>query len=326
MSGVKRTRGRERFGTTMLWELSTARAEIRQGRFQRGMEVMAIFAAVVTGFESYTQHLRGAFSNWLMWTPALLTLPMVLVTGAGLFREWIARRVLPIVSLLWLVDGVVGFAFHLRGIGRLPGGYKLGQYNLVMGPPIFAPLLACTVGILGLMGSMLRRGPGLPRTLSRGLLPAEAHEPLIHPEARWLPESVATNVAYGRFQQGMALVAAFSGLLAGGEAYFEHLRGSFNQRFMWVPVWVAFPMVVVGVLSTQSKRVAGTLLPAVSVATFLVGILGSLLHLRGIKEMPGGASTLRFAVTLGPPAFAPLLFSSTGLLGFIATLLQRRGD
>ncbi len=326
MLALRSAGGRGRLGRKLLRELSTARAEIRQGRFQRGMEVMAIFAAVVTGFESYTQHLRGAFSQWLMWTPALLTLPMVLVAGAGLFREWIARRVLPIVSLLWLVDGVVGFAFHLRGIGRLPGGYKLGQYNLVMGPPVFAPLLACTVGILGLLGSMLRRGGMVPHGLSRILLPVDEHEPLIYPEARWLPEPLATNVAYGRFQQGMALVAAFSGVLAGGEACLEHLRGSFNQRFMWVPVWVTFPMVIVGVLSAGNTAVAHRALPVVSVATFLVGALGFLLHLRGIKEMPGGTSTLRFAITLGPPAFAPLLFSSTGLLGFIASLLQRRGD
>ncbi len=365
MRVTDRMRNSGRLGATIVQQLATTRTEIRHGRFQRIMVVMTIFAAIVTGFEALAQHLRGAFSQWLMWTPGLLTLPTMLVAAAGLFSERIARRVLPIVSLLWLVDGVVGFIYHLRGIARLPGGYKLGQYNVVMGPPIFAPLLACTVGILGLMGSMLRRGKALPlpqsanptttktprhqgtlrtipwlsswlfvsswlrptnRFLGRVLLPAEGHQPAIHPEALWLPRPMVRNVAYGRFQQGMALIAAFLGLLSGGEAYLEHLRGSFNQRFMWVPVWISVPMVAVGVLSATSRRVAGTLLPPVSVATFLVGVLGALLHLRGIKEMPGGPSTLRFSITLGPPAFAPLLFSATGLLGFIASLLQRRDD
>ena len=62
---------------------------------------------------------------------------------------------LPIVSLVSLVDGVIGFAYHLNGIKNLPGGYKLGQYNIVMGPPIFAPLLTCMVGVLGMLAGLL---------------------------------------------------------------------------------------------------------------------------------------------------------------------------
>jgi hypothetical protein len=58
----------------------------------------------------------------------------------------------------------------------------------------------------------------------------------------------------------------------------------------------------------------------------LDGVLGFFLHLQGIKRMPGGFANLRFNITMGPPLFAPLLLSSVGLLGFLATLLRRKGD
>src|SRR5204863_9203828 len=122
-----------------------------------------------------------------------------------------------------------GFAYHLRGIGRLPGGWRLGQYNVVMGPPIFAPLLTCSVGVLGLLAALLRRElPSLPpwdsepaADLRAAVERARDGSPLVRLERR---------VAHGEFQRALALTSAAFAVLAGGEAYFEHLRGSFNQQ------------------------------------------------------------------------------------------------
>ena len=121
----------------------------------------------------------------------------------------------------------------------------------------------------------------------------------------------------------MALISASLALLAGGEAYFEHLRGSYNQRWMWTPVWVTPPMLGAAVGSMRSPRIAHRVLPVVSLVTFFDGLLGFFLHLRGIRHMPGGFSNIGFNVTMGPPLFAPLLFTAVGLLGFIASLLRR---
>jgi hypothetical protein len=121
----------------------------------------------------------------------------------------------------------------------------------------------------------------------------------------------------------MALLSAIFAVLAGGEAYFEHLRGSFNQRWMWTPVWVTPPMVVAGAGAMRSKQMAHRVLPVMSAVTFLDGMLGFLLHLRGIKRMPGHFSNLQFNITMGPPLLAPLLFCAVGLLGFIASLMRR---
>jgi hypothetical protein len=304
-------------------ELKLARTELRDGRFERSMALMTAFAAIVSGWEAYAQHLRGAFSHWLMWTPVGLTPPTVLAAVAALVSDRAARRVLPALAIASFIDGVVGFVFHLRGIDRMPGGWKLGQYNMVMGPPIFAPLLTCTVGVVGLLAGLLR-----PEKVHEGVW-LEQVQALLYELAytRRRPGgpagSFAANVARGRFQRTMALVSALFAILAGGEAYIEHLRGSFNRWLMWTPVWVTPPMVAAGVGAAFSQRIAEHVLPWAAAITFLDGLLGFGLHLQGIQRMPGGFRNLQFNFTMGPPLFAPLLLSSVGLLGFVAALVRR---
>jgi len=125
-------------------DIARARREIRQGRFQRSMAVVTGVSAIVSGFETYVQHRRGAFSHWLMWTPVWLTPPVALAAAAAVVSERAARRLLPAISIVSLADGIIGFGYHIRGIRNLPGGFRLGRYNIVMGPPVFAPLLTCT--------------------------------------------------------------------------------------------------------------------------------------------------------------------------------------
>ena len=42
----------------------------------------------------------------------------------------------------------------------MPGGFRNLQFNITMGPPLFAPLLFCSVGLLGLIAALLRRREG----------------------------------------------------------------------------------------------------------------------------------------------------------------------
>jgi hypothetical protein len=55
------------------------------------------------------------------------------------------------------VDGLLGFGLHLQGIERMPGGFRNLQFNFTMGPPLFAPLLFSSVGLLGFLAALLRR-------------------------------------------------------------------------------------------------------------------------------------------------------------------------
>lgn len=305
-----------------------ARAEIRHGRFQRSMALVAAFSAIVSGFEAYVQHDRGAFEDRWMWTPVALVPPVVGAAAASVASERAARTVLPAVAAASLVDGVLGFGLHLRGIARMPGGFRLGQYNVVMGPPVFAPLLMSSVGVLGLLASALRpeAAPGVAARLAS--LPIDVDELAARADAagwaRAVSAPLATAIAGGRFQRTMALTAAGFAVLAGGEAYAEHLRGSFQTRLMWTPVWLTPAMAAAGIAAALDAAAAETVLPAVSAVTFADGLLGFGLHLRGLARMPGGFSNLRFNLTLGPPLFAPLLFTSVGMLGLLATVLRRR--
>lgn len=298
-------------------QIHLAVEEVREGRFQRTMALLTGFSAIASGFETYIQHQRGAFNHWLMWTPVWLTPPTALASVAAMFSKVAATRLLPAISLVSLLDGMVGFIYHIKGIQHLPGGFKIGQYNIVIGPPIFAPLLTCMVGFMGVIAGFLRR----EKTSEAALHIADLRSKVQHRSGLG-----ATGIAQSKFQRGMALTAAIFAALAGGEAYFEHLRGSYNQRVMWTPVWLTPFMVAAAIGAAASERVARLVLPFVSLATMLDGALGFLLHLNGVRRMPGGFSNLRFNITLGPPLFAPLLFSAVGLLGLIAALLRRNRD
>jgi hypothetical protein len=133
------------------------REHIREGRFQRSLAVIAGLASVLSGLEVLTEHYRGSYSQRIMYSPIILS-PALLVAGlwAALSKR-AARTVLPVVSVLTILDGVVGFAFHVRGIKRKPGGWRIPIANLIMGPPVLAPLLFAISGYLGLIASLLRR-------------------------------------------------------------------------------------------------------------------------------------------------------------------------
>ncbi len=321
-------------------ELGLARKEIRQGRFRRTMAVMTTFAALVSGFEAFMQHRRGDFYKKLMWTPVLLTPPVTIAAVASMFKSKAVKAYLPVSSLAALVSGAVGFFLHLSGIAQLPGGFKRGQYNIVMGPPVFAPLLISIVGVLGLLASWLRperiedlelprlplttKPPKAVRLAGKAVQRAVRKTSSIAASPRLALRELPAEVAHGQFQKTLALVTAIFAGLSGGEAYFEHMRGSYNRRWMWTPVWVTPPVIAASLGAMQSEPAARKWLPIASLASLFDGLFGFWLHLRGLRRMPGGFQNLDFNVTLGPPLFAPLLFSAVGVLGLIASILKRR--
>lgn len=132
-----------------------------------------------------------------------------------------------------------------------------------------------------------------------------------------------SDVAHGRFQRTLALVTAFFAALAGGEAFFEHLRGSFCQRVMWTPVWISPFVVAAGLGAALDARLTRVALPVASVASLVDGLLGFYLHVREVRRMAGGLRNFLFNFTMGPPLFAPLLLCAVGFLGLVASVLRR---
>lgn len=132
-----------------------------------------------------------------------------------------------------------------------------------------------------------------------------------------------SNVEHGRFQRMLAIVTAFFAALAGGEAFFEHLRGSFCQRVMWTPVWISPLVVGAGIGAALDARLARLALPITSAASLIDGLLGFYLHVREVRRMAGGFRNFLFNFTMGPPLFAPLLLCAVGVLGLMASVLRR---
>ena len=98
---------------------------IREGRFQRSLSLITAFSSLLSGLEVTYEHYIGSYSQRIMYTPVFLSLALFIAGVWGIFNRWVARIVLPIVSLLTVIDGIVGFVFHIRGIHRKPGGWRL---------------------------------------------------------------------------------------------------------------------------------------------------------------------------------------------------------
>ncbi|MBF6590427.1 MAG: hypothetical protein IVW57_07825 [Ktedonobacterales bacterium] len=297
---------------------------IREGRFQRSLALIAGASSIFAGLEAGTEHYRGSYSQRIMYTPIALS-GLLTVTGIwSAFSRRVARTVLPVVSTAALLDGTIGFFFHLRGIHRKPGGWRIPVFNVIMGPPIFAPLLFGISGFLGLIASFLR---------TEDAQPAAARRAPVAPRPRWLSAlpaplsreafTAARDLREGRFQRFMAAAAAVSALLNGFEALYSHYKNNFTYKSQWTPILLTPAIAVAGFGSIWSRRMAHTVLPIVSLLAIADGMAGFLYHARGIVRMPEGPRKPLYLLTYGPPIFAPLLFAATGFLGLLASLLRR---
>src|SRR5665213_4190152 len=105
---------------------------IRSGRMQRTLAAATALTAPPLAFEIYLEHYKGSFGDKWMWTPVFLTPPLAAAGIAGVFSHRAATSVLPFVSALYFLDGLVGVVTHIQGVRKKPGGLSEPTYNLVM--------------------------------------------------------------------------------------------------------------------------------------------------------------------------------------------------
>ncbi len=309
-------RGAKRSLPASLAAVATSILEhLREGCFQRSLCFVAATTSVVSGLEVGYEHYKGSYSNPVMHTPVALSGALAGSSLFGVFSGWGARAILRWVSVVNLADGIVGFGFHVRGVARKPGGWSLPVTNIVMGPPIFAPLLFGTSAYLGLMASYLRREEELPRLAGRI---REIAEELVPGPSDW-----RTDLRYGRFQKHLAKVTVLWAFFSGFEALYSHYKTNFRYTAQWTPVLLAPLLMASAAGATKSRRVANTALPLASTLALIDGAIGFYYHARGIKRRPGGLKKPLYNILYGPPIFAPLLFAACGFLGLMASLLRR---
>jgi len=303
-------------------DLEIVANHIREGRFQRSLALLTAVTSVVSGLEVAYEHYRGSYSRRVMYTPVILSVLLAAAGVIGFFSRRAARTILRFVSFVTLIDALIGFYFHVRGIKRKPGGWRLPMTNMIMGPPIFAPLLFGTSAYLGLIASYLQReeSAASPSTTGRDsflgrLLPSNADRELLSEEQ---------DIREGKFQRQVAIVTGISALLSGFEAYYSHYKNNFRYWVQWTPVVIAPVLAGVAFASVKSRRLATTALPAVSILAGADAAIGFYYHGRGVLRRPGGSKHLLYNIMYGPPIFAPLLFGAAGMLGLLASLLRRR--
>ncbi len=137
--------------------IDRAVTDIRTGRFERSMAGLAVAGAAVTTAEIFTEHDSASFGNKMMWWPIVIV-PTIIPTGvAAIMSPKAARTILPLASSLVVANGLQGTYLHARGVLAKPGGWRNLRYNLEMGPPLFAPMLAAMVGGMGILAALLRR-------------------------------------------------------------------------------------------------------------------------------------------------------------------------
>lgn len=295
--------------------------DIREGRFQRWLALMAAMSSVLSGLEVGYEHYRGSYSRRVMYTPVILSGALAGAAVAGFFSKRLARTLLPSVSAITLADGLLGFYFHVRGVKRKPGGWRLPITNIVMGPPIFAPLLFGLAAYLGLIASFLRRSD----SGDDNLIPRAAHENHWGKSLTGEFESISwtQDIREGRFQKQLAIATAISAFFSGFEAWYSHYKNNFRYKAQWTPVIIAPLLMAAGLGAVKNKRIAHTVLPALSVAAMADGAVGFAYHARGVIRRPGGLKKPIYNIIYGPPIFAPLLFAASGFLGLLASLLRR---
>ena len=297
---------------------------IREGRFQRSLALVTAFASLMSGLEVAYEHYIGSFSQRIMYTPVILSPLLTIASVWAVFNRWAARTVLPLVSLLTVIDGVVGFIFHIRGIHRKPGGWRIPIFNIVMGPPLLAPILFATSGFLGLIAAFLRREDDPKRDLPLGIARSRPTWKNLLPYAiRKEGIVIRQDIREGRFQRVMGIATAISALCSGFESLYSHYKNDFTYKIEWTPILLTPAIMIAGIGTVWSRTIARTLLPITSALALVNGALGFYYHARGVIRRDGGLKLPIYNIIYGPPIFAPLLFASTGFLGLLASLLRR---
>lgn len=320
-TSIERRRKRTDIAAELERDATEVDVRVREGRFQRWLALIAGASSVLSGIEVTYEHYRGSYSRRIMYTPVILSGALAAGGLAGFFSQRAARTVLPVISVMTLGDGLVGFYFHIRGIQRKPGGWRLPIVNIIMGPPIFAPLLFGVSAYLGLLASFLRRSG----ETDAQLLPRATHG---QHWARFIgathePITWAQDVREGRFQKQMAVATVVATFFSGFEAWYSHYKNNFRYKAQWTPIIISPLLMAAGIGAVRSRRIAHTWLPAMSALAIADGTVGFGYHARGVLRRPGGLKKPIYNIIYGPPLFAPLLFAASGFLGLLASLLRR---
>jgi hypothetical protein len=107
-----------------------------------------------------------------------------------------------------------------------------------------------------------------------------------------------------------------------------HFRGSFQSRFMWVPV-LSLPLVFAGGSVSSllgDEKASRALFRPLAWAMTVIGTVGTFFHLRGVGRQMGGFYNWKYNTVTGPPVPAPVQVALLGWIGVIASMPGSTGE
>ena len=132
-------------------ESSRVIGNIRTGHFERILGCGLPPRCLGHRRGNLTAHDSASFGNKMMWWP-LVVVPALAPAGiAAVFSRRAAKTVLPVASAIVVANGLQGTYLHAPGNHAQAWRLEELPYNVEMGPPAFAPLLASLVGGMGLL-------------------------------------------------------------------------------------------------------------------------------------------------------------------------------
>jgi hypothetical protein len=131
------------------------------------------------------------------------------------------------------------------------------------------------------------------------------------------------NVRSGRMQKTLSAATAASTVPLTFEIWLEHYKGSFGDKWEWVPIALAPAVVAAGAAGVVSERAARTWLPLTSGLYGACGLIGTVLHARGVHRKPGGFREPTYNLVMGPPLLAPGSLGLIGAMGIVAAIARR---
>jgi hypothetical protein len=131
------------------------------------------------------------------------------------------------------------------------------------------------------------------------------------------------NIRRGRMQKALSAATAFGTVPLTFEVYLEHYRGSFGDKWEWLPIALAPAVVGAGAAGVVSERAARTWLPLASALYGACGLAGTVLHARGVHRRPGGFREPTYNLVMGPPLLAPGSLGLIGAMGVLAAIMRR---
>lgn len=257
---------------------------------------IALVTAVMTLLllaDALSGHYRSGFVSRAQYAPFVSGGFLVLASVAAVIAPTSSLQIqmLRLAGWLAVVAGAVGFGFHhYYGIAKKPAGYRWLLHYLMYGAPQLAPLGLTSAGALAVIAA-------------RGL------------EGRTSIVGLSMRTALFDFV-AVTLIGAIL------QAAILHYRGAFNNPAMYGPLTAPLLAVLASVWAAFSPNNTALLtLKLLLWATFLTGFVGLGMHLRGFDRQMGGLYVTLFNLLEGPPAFAPVLFTTLAAVGLIAVYM-----